>query len=179
MQVFGKAEELKEFMRKKYDSDIKEVGKEHELNAQKAKREIEKEVNALKSKARSQTQREVVQARSKTFSEEKLKAKKEFEKTREELIHTVLVRAEKGLPGLVHSKRYLNYLSKKAKGLKNCEVVADSDYYKKLFPKYTKDPTIIGVKLVSGEVTYDFTLSTAFKANKELLRREVSNVLFR
>lgn len=180
MQVFGKAEELKEFMKKKYDAEIDQLNKENNKQVSYVEADIERELSAMRNKMDAQSHREAEQAKSKTFSEEKLLAKKEFEKTREELIDNVFADIEKALPSLAHSPRYLAYLKKKTKGMdkKKFTVKADGDYYKKLFPKYTKDTSTVGVKMVSGEVTYDFSLTTALEVNKELLRHEVSEVLF-
>ncbi|MCD4740698.1 V-type proton ATPase subunit E [archaeon] len=180
MQVYGKAEDLKEFIQKKYDSEIDEVKKQQEQKSAEIKEETSRQIDTLTHKIAAQTHKEVAQAKSKTLSEEKLNAKKQFEQSREELINYIFSEVENGLPSLAHSKRYTTYLTKKTKTLdtKHFKVLADSDYYKKMFSKHTKSDAI-GIKLTSGDIIYDFTLSTAFQANKELLRREASKVLFR
>lgn len=178
MQVFGDERKLKEFIKDKYDSKIKELDSEYQEKIREAEAQIEEKIEEKKRALDAETQKEITQAKSKTLSEERLKAKQNFEKTREKLITETLEQVEDGLMAQAHSKEYLEYLKNKTKGLKDFEVIADSDYYKKVFPKYKKDNSIIGVKLLSGELTYDLTLSTAFNAKKELLRQKASETLF-
>ena len=58
------------------------------------------------------------------------------------------------------------------------DVTGDGAYYKKEFPELEVDKSIVGIKFESEEVIYDFTLNNMIASKKDILRQEVSKILF-
>ena len=73
---------------------------------------------------------------------------------------------------------YAAYVKKNMPKEKDFLVIGDSDYYKKFFPKLKVDENIIGLKFESEGLIYDSTLDNMIGAKKDVLRHEVSKVLF-
>ncbi|MCD6414002.1 MAG: V-type ATP synthase subunit E [Candidatus Diapherotrites archaeon] len=180
MQTFGDVERLKEAIKKKYDAEISAIQRQTEEEIRAIQAETKEKIKLMAANIRSQAEREAVQAESKVLSEERLKAKREFEKTREQLIEKTFSEIRAKLASVAHSKRYLNFIKKKLNeiNLEHYTVIADSSYYKTIFPNYTTDKNIIGVKLVSDNMTYDLTLDTALEAKKDELRLKISELLW-
>lgn len=179
MEVFGNVDALKKSIEKKYSLKIKDVEKERDKHLAEIDRDIKKELNLLKSKMKNATDSEVKKMYSIVLSEEKLKSKKEFEEKRESLINSVFEEAKKKARKIAHSKEYLSYVDKNMpKGEKGLSIIGDSDFYKKEFPDLKIDENIIGLKFKSSELTYDFTLDNTINSKRDVLRHEISKILF-
>lgn len=180
MKSFGNLEALEEAIKKKYDEEIDKIRDETNKQAKKIRKDTKEEISKILTRAREEAEIEAKREAARVLSEEKLNAKKEFEATREKAIEKAFKELERRSKEIVHSETYLEFLKRQVKGIDMDKflVVADSDYYKRIFPKYKKDPSISGVKLVSHKVTYDFTLESMIEANKEKLRLEMSKILF-
>ncbi len=179
MEIYGNIDGLKQSIEKKYAAEIKKVDDEVSSRIKWLEKESNSEIALKKSRIATKTEADIRKATSKIESEENLKAKKEFEQKREEIINQIFDIAFKKVATTAHSKKYIDFL--KINTPKNgFSIIADSTFYKKSFPK-TKleiDNTIIGVKFVVGAVTYDLTLDGAINAQKDILRDKVSKALF-
>jgi len=178
MEIFGNIEALKKTIEDKYSSKIKEVEKEKEKQLAEIEKELNKKIELLRSHMKTVTDMEFKKTYSMILSSETLKAKKEFEEKREALIESVFKEAEKKSKNIVHAKGYLDFVKRNMPKEDKLSVMADSDSYKKLFPKLKIDKNIIGVKIESEGAVYDFTLDNLIASKKDILRYEVSKVLF-
>lgn len=180
MQVYGNISSLKKSIERKYSSQIKAIDKETEKEIEKIKRETEKQIALLKTKMKTSAELEAKKIDSKVMSEVTLKAKRDFEKKREELINKVFDKAHAKAKKVAHSKEYIDYVKKKLPE-EEAEAIGDSAYYKKFFPaiKLKIDKNIIGLKFSSANIIYDFTLDSILNSEKDNLRHTISKVLFK
>ena len=178
METFGNIEALKGAIEKKYSSKIKQTEKERDQTLADIDKELNKKLELLKSHMETTTDAEVKKTHSMILSGEKLKAKKEFEEKREELIEGVFKEAGKKAKSIAHSKEYLDYVESNLPG-GEFSSIGDSNYYEKAFPNMEIDKELIGVKFESNGVIYDFTLNNIIASKKDILRHEVSKVLFK
>ena len=178
MEVFGNAEALKGAIEKKYSSKIKDVEKDRDKQLAEIDKELKKKLELLRSRMKTTTDADIKKTYSMILSSEKLKAKKEFEEKREALIESVFEKAGKKAKKIAHSKEYIDFVKKNIPKEKNLVVIADGDYYKKDFPKLKIDKKIVGLRFESEGLIYDFTLDNLIASRKDVLRYEVSKLLF-
>lgn len=178
MEIYGNVEALKGAIEKKYSSKIKEVEKETEKQLAEIDKELKKKLELLKARMKTTTDAEVKKTHSMILSSEKLKAKKEFEEKREALIDEVFKKAEKKALKIAHSKEYMDYVKSNVPEKEGIDAIGDGEYYKKEFPKLKVDKSIVGIKFESEGVIYDFTLNNIIASKKDVLRQEVSKILF-
>lgn len=178
MEVFGNIEALKKAIERKYASIVKDAEKEKEKQLAGIDRELKGKLELLRSHMKTEGDAEVKKTTSMISSAAKLKAKKEFEEKREAMIESVFEKAMKKAKDIAHSKDYTDFVKKNVPDTKGLSAVGDSDYYSKVFPEIKIDKSIIGVKFVSEGVVYDFTLDNMIYSKKDILRHEVSKILF-
>ncbi len=178
MEIYGNIEALKGAIEKKYSSKIKGIEKETEKQLADIDKELSKELELLKSRMKTTTDAEVKKTHSMILSSEKLKAKKEFEEKRESLIEGVFKKAEKKASKITHSKEYIDYVRSNMPKEQNVRVIGDDAYYKEHFPKLKIDKSIVGIKFELEGLIYDFTLNNIINSKKDILRQEVSKILF-
>ena len=178
MEVYGNVEALKKAIEKKYSSMVKDIEKEKAEQLAEIGKELKGKLELLKSHAKTERDAEVKKTSSMISSSAKLSAKKEFEEKREAIIESVFEKAEKKAKDVAHSKEYTNFVKKTMPDAKGLSAKGDSDYYKELFPGLKTDKSIIGVKLEAEGVVYDFTLDSIIASKKDILRHEVSKILF-
>ncbi|MFH1642565.1 MAG: hypothetical protein ABIC04_06740 [Nanoarchaeota archaeon] len=177
MEVFGNVEALKSSIERNYTLQIKKLNIEKEKKLAEIDKIFKKEQDILRSQMKTATDAAVKKAHSMILSEEELKAKKEFEKKRDAIIESVFKEAMKQAERKVHTKEYLDFVKKNMPdGMK---AIADSDYYKKIAPDLTIDKNMQGIKFVSEDVIYDFGLNNLIESKKDILRQEISGVLFK
>ncbi len=181
MEIYGNIDGLKQAIEKKYADEIKKIEDETSSIIKQLEKESNNKISLKKSRISTLTNAEIRKATSKISSEENLKAKKEFEQKREDVINQVFDMAFKKAVTIAHSRKYIDFLKKNMPNeAKKYEITADSDFYKEYFPeaKINIDNTIIGIKFRVGEITYDFTLDGAIKSQKDILRNKVSKTIF-
>jgi len=178
MEIFGNVKGLKGAIEKKYSSEIKKVEKEKEKQLADIDKEVKKKLELLRPRMKTIRDAAVKKRYSMVLSREKLKAKKDFEERREELIEEVFKEAEKKAKKIVQGKEYIDYVKKNMPKGKNFLVIGDGDYYKKFFPNLKIDKNIVGLKFELEGVIYDFTLDNMVGAKKDILRHATSKVLF-
>lgn len=178
MEVFGNVGALKGAIEKKYSTKIKEAEKEKEKQLVEIDRETKKKLELLRSHMNVVIEAEAKKAYSMILSGENLKIKKEFEEKRESLINEVFKEAEKRAKRIAHSDMYIDYVKENTPKENNLTIIGNSDYYKKIFPKLKVDKSIVGIKLQSEWAIYDFTLDNLINSKKDVLRHEISKVLF-
>ena len=178
METFGNIGALKRVIEKKYSTKIKEVEKEKEKQLAEINKELNKKLELFKANMETKRDIAVKKMHSMVLSKEKMKIKKEFEEQRESLINHVFKEAEKKAKNNVHNKDYIDYVKKNLPKEKKFVVIGDSNYYEKHFPKLKIDKNIIGLKFESEGVIYDFSLSNIIASKKDILRQEISKILF-
>jgi len=178
MEVFGNVEALKKAIEKKYASIIKDAEKEKEKQLAEIDRELKGKLELLRSHMKTEIDAETKKAGSMILSAAKLTSKKEFEEKRESMIESVFEKAMKKAKDIAHSKDYTAFVKKNMPGTKGLSITGDSDYYSKVFPELKVDRNIIGVKFESERLVYDFTLDNIIASKKDILRHEVSKILF-
>ena len=179
MEVFGNVEALKGAIENKYSLKIKEVEKEREKQLTEIDNELKKKLMLLMSRMKTETDLEVKKTHSMILSEEKLKAKKEFEEKREELIDNVFKEGEKKAKKIAHTQEYVDYVKANIPQGEDFLIIGDAAYYEKFFPKLKIDKNIVGLKFEAEGIIYDFTLDRIITSKKDTLRHEVSKVLFK
>lgn len=178
MEVFGNIEALKKAIEKKYASVIKEAEKEKENQLAEIDKELKNELELLRSHMKTGTDAEAKKAGSMILSSAKLQAKKEFEEKREAIIESVFEKTMKKAKDIAHSKEYTDFVKKNLPDAKGLSAIGDSDYYKKLFPDLKIGKKVLGLKFEAEGVVYDFSLDSIIASKKDILRHEVSKVLF-
>lgn len=178
MEIFGNIEALKGAIEKKYTSKINKVSKETEKQLAEVDKELKKKLVLLKSHMKTETDAEVKKTHSMILSSEKLKAKKEFEEERESLINKVFKEAAKKASKVAHSEEYIDYVKANMPGNEDITIIGDAALYEKHFPGIKIEKGIVGMKFVSESITYDFTLNNIIDSKKDILRQEVSRILF-
>lgn len=178
MEVFGNVEALKGAIKKKYSAEIKKVEEDRNRQLAEVDKELKKKLELLSSHMKTAIDAEVKKTHSMILSEEKLKAKKEFEEKRESLIEAVFKEAEKKAKKIAHSREYIDFVKENIPKEEGFLIIGDGDYYKKLFPKLEVDKNIIGLRFEAEGLVYDFTLDDIIEAKKDVLRHEVTKVLF-
>jgi vacuolar-type H+-ATPase subunit E/Vma4 len=178
MEVFGNVEALRKAIEKKYASKIKGIEKDKEKQLAEIDKELKKKLGLLDSHMKTVTNAEVKKTHSMILSSEKLTAKKEFEEKREALIEAIFKEAGKKAKKVVHTDEYLDFVKKSMPKEENLAIIGDSDKYKKDFPGLEVDKAIVGLKFESEQVIYDFTLDNIISSKKDILRHEVSKILF-
>lgn len=178
MEIFGNVEALKGAIEKKYAAEIKKVEEDRDKQLAEIDKELKKKVELLSSHMKTAIDAEVKKTHSMILSEEKLKAKKEFEEKRESLINAIFKEAEKKAKKIAHSREYIDFVKENIPKEKGFLIIGDGDYYKKLFPKVKVDKSIIGLRFEGEGLVYDFTLNNMIEARKDVLRHDISKVLF-
>ncbi len=178
MEIFGNVKALKGAIEKKYAAEIKKVEKDRDNQLAEIDKELRKKLELLGSHMKTAIDAEVKKTHSMILSEERLKAKKEFEEKRESLINAVFKEAERKAKKIAHSEEYIGFVKKNIPKEKDFLIIGDDDYYKRLFPKVNVDKNIIGLRLECEGLVYDFTLDNIIASKKDVLRYEVSKVLF-
>ncbi|MBN2457915.1 hypothetical protein JXB31_02165 [Candidatus Woesearchaeota archaeon] len=180
MEIYGNVESIKQAIQKKFDDDIKAADNEKKAQIEGIMREAKEKEELISARISTMTESEVKKATSKIKSEEILKAKTEFEQKREEIIDKIFEMAIKNARKLAHEKGYIEMVKKSLPKEQHYELICDSDAYKRSFPKAKLkiDKDIIGIKVLAGDVTYDFTIDSEIKSKKDILRNKISGVLF-
>ncbi len=178
MEIFGNIEALKGAIEKKYLAKIKEIEKQGEKQLADIDKELKKKLELLKSHMKTATDAAVKKTYLMMLSSEKLKAKKEFEEKRESLIEAVFEEAKKKAKDIVHTQEYIDYVKNNMPKEKSIVVIGDSDYYKEFFPELKINKNIVGVRFEAKGLIYDFSLDNIISSKKDVLRHEVSKVLF-
>lgn len=178
MEVYGNVEALKEAIEKRYSSMIQDIEKDKKKQLTEMLKEVKEKLDLLKARMKTETDAEVKKTTSMTLSAAKLIAKKEFEEKREAIIESVFSGAAKKAKDIAHSKEYIDFVKKGMPDAKGLSAIGDSDYYKKEFPSLKIDKNLVGLKFESEGVIYDFTLDSIIASKKDILRHEVSKVLF-
>lgn len=177
MEIFGNIEHIKESIKQKYEKDISNIQKELDKTIAAKKQEFKKQKEIELANISTATDFEVKKEYSKILSEQNLKAKRDFESAREDLIKTVFKEAEEKAIKIAHSKDYIDFVKKRVP--ENCTIIADSDFFKKYFDKIEIDKSIVGIKCKVGNVIYDFSLDGIMKSKRDELRNIVTKVLFK
>ncbi len=177
MEVIGNVDMIKGFIEKKYQTEIKQLDKETELEIQRLKEEAKKREALHRSKIKTMTDAESRKAYSKIISEEELKAKRDFEEAREALIGNAFSELGERAKDIAHSKRYLDFVKQKMPKSDGM-IIADSDFYKKYFGDVQVDSSIIGIKFQVDNITYDLSLDGMIESRRDMLRHKVSKSLF-
>lgn len=176
MEILGNIEHMQESIRQKYEKDIINVQEELEKTIAAKKQESKKQAEITKFHLCATTDFEVKKEHSKILNEENLKAKRDFESAREELIESVFKEVEKKAIKIAHSKAYIGLVKKRMP--KNCTIIADSDFFKKYFDNIKIDKSIVGIKCKVGDIIYNFSLDGIIKYKKHELRDIITGVLF-
>lgn len=179
MEVFGNAKSLMNEIEHRYNKEIAKLDLETERSLAELKKKAEEEIGFWKSKYDLYCEAEAKKRASRIISEEKLKAKKEYEQVREDLINEVLLLAEKQAGTFAHSKSYIDFVKKNIPPFKEYNVIAGSEKYSQAFPKsnIAVDTSIQGIKIEKDGVVYDFSVSSALQSKREALRRTISTTI--
>jgi vacuolar-type H+-ATPase subunit E/Vma4 len=178
MEAFGNIEGLKKAIQQKYSLKIREVEKERDKELKSIEKDLKKALKLQESRMKTNTDAAAKKTYSMILSSEKLKAKKEFEEKREALIEAVFRNARKQARTVAHSREYVDFVAKNAPKEPGIIIKGDAELYKQTFPELHLDESLLGIKFVSEGVIYDFTLDNMIDSKKDILRQEVSNILF-
>lgn len=177
MKVYGNIEALKSSIKKKYSAQIRAIEKDIEKKIKELKKETERKIALIKSRTKTLADLEAKKLYAMLMNEAILKAKRDFEKKREELINKVFDEAYKKAKKIAHTHEYIEYVKRKIPK-EELEVIGDSPYYEKFFPNLKIDKNVIGLKFKSTNVVYDFSLDSGLKSQKEKLRHIINKILF-
>lgn len=178
MKILGNINSLKKSIEQSYNAKLKAIEEETKQKIAEINNAAKKQMDETVSKLQLDTESDVSKTYSRILSEETMEVKKKYEEEREACIREVFSEAEKQADKKAHSPVYMKYLASKApKG--KFDVIGDSQYYKKKFSKIkVVKQGFHGIKLVSDDVTYDFSIESAIASKKDILRHKVNEVLF-
>jgi len=177
MKVFGNANALKKSIEKTYSDKVKEIDNGAKEEIKEINDQAKKEMDELVAKLQLATESEVNKTYSRKISEQTMEVKKRYEEQREACINEVFEEAEKQAAKIAHSAAYTKFVKKNMpKG--RFTIVADGPYFKKAFPRAKVERGFHGIKFVSNEVTFDFTLNSAIASKRDALRHMVNEKLF-
>ncbi len=178
MEVYGNVDALRKAIEKKYSSMVQSIEKDRKQQIDIMLQEAKEKISLLKAHMKTETDSEAKKTSSMALSAAMLSAKKDFEEKREALIESVFGKAAAKSKDIAHSKEYVDFVKKSLGSLKNLSAIGDSDYYKKDFPSIKIDKKITGLKFEAEGVVYDFTLDSMIASKRDILRHEVSKILF-
>ncbi len=179
MAIIGKLTGLKSSIEQQFETDISALKEEADQEISTFKAEEKSIISSLEKDSKSEQEFEVEKAHRSVYNEGALKLDRAFEQKRQELIEQVFDDALSRASKFALTKEYLAFAKKHFKTLpKNVEIRGHSPSYKKIFKKLKLDKTIIGLKAVSTEVTYDLTVSTLIEAKQDALKQAITKALF-
>jgi vacuolar-type H+-ATPase subunit E/Vma4 len=178
MEVLGNLELLKSEIKKEFSRQFEEYQKEmlklFEAEKSSIMEQHEKEMKNLLAEIR----REKKTVFKSVLSDEKLEAKKEYEKKREVLINSAFKKAVKKSNKAILSKEYIEMINQFIKNKNDAVLTGCSEEYKKIFPGLNIDKKIDGIVVKAGDSIIDFTYSTFMESKKSELRHKISKILF-
>ncbi len=178
MKVLGNINALKKSIEQTYSDKIKAIDNETKEKVAEINSKAKKEMDEKVSKMQLDTESEVSKTYSRLISEETMTVKKQYEEKREAYINEIFDEAEKQAATIAHSDGYLKLVKSKApKG--KFDIVADSTYYEKEFSGLKTSKEFHGLKFVSAEVTYDFSIESSIASKRDVLRHIINEKLFK
>ena len=177
MEIFGNAQALKKAIEIKYSSKIKKIEEEKEKQLEEIGKELKKKLELLRAHMKTDAEAAAKNAYSIILNREKLKAKKDFEETRESIIESVFNKAENRAKSIAHTNEYIGFVKRNIPEKEKLTAIGDSDYYKKHFPGLKIGKNIIGLKFESENLSYDFAISSLISSKKEMLRHDINKIL--
>lgn len=178
MEILGNVNSLKKSIEKDYEKKIRQIEEDAKEKAAEISKNAKKETEELISKMRLDSESEANKAYSLIISEETMNVKKKYEEKREAYINEIFAEAKKQSPAVAKSPLYIKFVKKNApKG--GFDAVTDNDACKKLFPNARISKGFSGVRFVSDDVTYDFSIEAAIESKKDVLRHTINEKLFK
>ena len=179
MKVVGDLRGLERAVKERYRSDTKSLEKEAKARIEKIRDWKSGKVKGIKASRKARLESVQETAKRRVINEALMAARMEYQREKEKYITGVVEEAQKGLRSLSESPEYWAYLEKNMPKLKSYTAYCGSQSYKKLFGSNMKlDNKITGVKIVTGEKTYDFTLDSLMDSRIGEVKMAASNALF-
>ena len=179
MKVYGDIKKIEASIEKHYAEELRPLKQEADKRIAEIKNENSERLNLLKAEKKSRAEADAKLAYARLVNEQKLKAKRIFEETREALVNGVFCEVMKQAAKKAHTKHYLAYVkSFIPKTSEKLIATGDSDYYKALFKDIKVDKSITGVKFEAGNVIYNLTFDAMLSSKKEQIRDIVIRALF-
>ncbi len=178
MKVLGNINTLKKSIEKTYSDKIKAIDNETKEKIAEINSKAKKQMDERISKMQLDTESEVSKTYSRLISEETMIVKKQYEEKREAYINEIFDESEKQATTIAHSEAYLKLVKDKAPTGK-FNIMADSTYYEKEFSGLKICKGFYGIKFVSDEVTYDFSIESSIASKRDILRRIINEKLFK
>jgi len=179
MKVFGDIEGLKKEISNTFELQVKETEEETEKQVKALNSEAEKKAEAIMEQAKTDCEALAREAKQRVLNEEKLKAKKNFEESRERLIMKVIEEAKNEISKKAKSKEYLDFLKANKPNENAVQTLGSEASYKAIFPQMKADKNLRGVKVITSDAVYDLTLDNLLQVNEELVRRTITQNIFR
>ncbi|MFC2174540.1 hypothetical protein ACFLQ2_01595 [archaeon] len=179
MQVVGNLRGLEKAVKERYRSDAKSLDSEAKARIKKIRDWQSTQVKEIKASRKARLESVQETAKRRVINEANMAARMEYQREKEKYISSVVDEADKGLKKLSESKEYLDYVKAHLPKLKDYTAYCGSAKYTDLFGDKAKlDKTIVGVKIVSGETTYDFTLDSLMESRVSEVKMAASKALF-
>ena len=178
VKVLGNVNSLKKSIEKSYSDKIKAIDEETKEKVAEINSRAKKEMDEKVAKLKLDTESEVSKTYSRLISEETMEVKKGYEEKREAYINEVFDDAIDQASKIAHSEAYLKLVKSKAPTGK-FDIIADSSYYEKEFPGVKTSKGFHGIKFVSDEVTFDFSIESSIASRRDILRHVINERLFK
>ncbi len=179
MQVFGNLESLKKEISSVMDGKMGEIKEELDSYKGEVSLDTKKKIDLLREKHKTTLDQDLKKGYSQILGEKTLTAKKSYEEKREELIDKVFEGVLKKAKDITRTAKYINFVKAQRPAGKRVKAFGDSATFKKHFPRFSVDNSIVGVRFEDGEVSYDFTVERMLKVRREELRTLVNSELFK
>ena len=180
MEVYGDVKNLENSIKSRYEEDLKPLKKEADQRIDEIKKATDERLKIMRAQDKIKAEEESKLVYARLVNEEKLKAKREFEETREALVEDVFNEVMKKAGKKAHTKEFLKFIKTSIpKTKEKISAVGDSDYYSSLFKNLKVDKSMVGVKFEVENLIYNFTFDEMMNSKKEQLREAVITALFK
>jgi hypothetical protein len=175
MELHGNINGLKEAIQKDYDEKIEEINKEKNIKINELKKIFNNELNELENELQQNQELKLKEIKTRVLNEQKLAAKYEFEKAREELIQTVMSEIKQDFSKIMKSKKYLDFAKK---SIPANAIIYGNPFFKQEFQNLKIEKDLIGLRFEQENIIYDLSLNALFEAKEFSIREKIAGILW-
>ncbi len=174
----GNKRYIKDSIKEHYLQKLKEFQQAIQEKEKEIQRNTAEKIKRIRNEYLQKMKKELETVKASTLNEEKLKAKREYEELREELIEKVIAELRKKFEEISKSKEYAKLVKKNMPKTYNFAIVGN-EKLKKLLKKAKLDKSIKGVKFITEDAEIDFSLERMLEAKIENIREVIAKELWK
>ncbi|MBN2127120.1 MAG: hypothetical protein JW703_01875 [Candidatus Diapherotrites archaeon] len=175
MELHGSINGLKEAIQKDYAEKIEEINREKNAQINELRKKFKEESILLEDELQQNQELKLKELKTRVLNEQKLAAKHEFEKAREEIIQKVMTEIKQDFSKIMKSKEYLEFAKK---SIPENAVVYGNPFFKNDFQNLKAEKDLMGLRFEKENIIYDLSLDALFEAKEFLIREKIANILW-